>query len=131
MATTLKEQIAERVAALGPAVQEGVVSALVDQTKEKRVKAVLTALNLLEESQKELKKIKPEQTFDGEGKVASEYYTKANNDTRKKTTEKITKIEAALAAALGETPNFEKLFAVAQNKGGGEAAATTEENLTE
>ena len=121
MATTLKEQVSERIAALGPAVQEGVVSALVDQTKEKRVKAVLTALNLLEEAQKELKKVKPEQTFDGEGKVASEYYTKANNDTRKKTTEKIAKIEGALALALGDTPNFEKLFAVANNKGGAPA----------
>lgn len=123
MATTLKEQVSERIAALGPAVQEGVVTALVDQTKEKRVKAVLTALNLLEESQKELKKIKPDQTFDGDGKVASETYSKANNDLRKKATEKVAKIEAALAAALGETPNFEKLFAVAQNKG----AAPTEE----
>src|SRR5271157_3653888 len=120
---TLKETVAEKIAGLGPVVHEAVATALADQVKEKRVKAVLTALNLKEEKEKEIKKIKPEQTFDGEGKVASEFYTKANNDTRKKTTEKITKIEAALAAALGETPNFEKLFAVAQNKGGGEAAA--------
>src|ERR1700675_956699 len=108
---TLKEQIAERVASLGPAVQEGVVATLVDQVKDKRVKAVLTVLNLLEEAQKELKKIKPEQSFDAEGKVASEFYTKANNDSRKKTTEKIAKMEAALGLALGENPNFEKLFA--------------------
>jgi len=127
---TLKETVAEKVAGLGPVVHEAVASALADQVKEKRVKAVLTGLNLKEEKEKELKKIKPEQTFDGEGKVASEFYTKANNDTRKKTTEKITKIEAALAAALGETPNFEKLFAVAQNKGGA-PEATTEESLTE
>lgn len=113
---TLKEQVAERIAALGPDVQEGVVSTLVTQVKEKRVKAVLSALSLLEETQKELKKIKPEQTFDGDGKVLTEFYTKPNMEARKKTTEKVVKIEAALAQALGDTPNFEKLFAVTQGK---------------
>ena len=128
---TLKEQIAERVASLGPAVQEGVVATLVDEVKDKRVKAVLTVLNLLEEAQKELKKIKPEQSFDAEGKVASEFYTKANNDSRKKTTEKIAKMEAALGLALGENPNFEKLFAVAQNKGAAPANEGQEQAAAE
>lgn len=118
---TLKETIAERVAALGPAVQEGVVTVLVEQVKDKRVKAILTALSLLEEKQKELKKIKPEQTFDGEGKVASEFYTKANNETRKKTNEAITKIEKALEKALNvEKPEYDDLFKVVQNKGAAE-----------
>jgi hypothetical protein len=114
---TLKEQIAERIATLGPAVQEGVVSTLVDQVKEKRVKAVLSALSLLEETQKELKKVKPEQTFDGDGKVLTEFYTKTNMEARKKLVEKVAKIETALATALqSEAPNFEKLFAVTQGK---------------
>lgn len=39
---TLKEQVAERIATLGPTVQDGVVSVLVEQVKEKRIKAVLT-----------------------------------------------------------------------------------------
>jgi hypothetical protein len=123
---TLKETIAERVAALGPAVQEGVVTVLVEQVKDKRVKAVLTALSLLEEKQKELKKIKPEQTFDGEGKVASEFYTKANNELRKKTTEAITKIEKALEKALDPTaPTYDDLFKVVQNKGAAEPKEET------
>jgi hypothetical protein len=113
---TLKEQVAERIATLGPTVQDGVVSVLVEQVKEKRIKAVLTALSLLEDTQKELKKIKPEQTFDGDGKVLTEFYTKATTEARKKLTEKITKIETALTQALSETPNFEKLFAVTQGK---------------
>ena len=92
---TLKETVAEKIAGLGPVVQEAVATALADQVKEKRVKAVLTALNLKEEKEKELKKIKPEQTFDGEGKVASEFYTKANNELRKKTQESLTKVEKA------------------------------------
>jgi hypothetical protein len=115
---TLKETVAEKIASLGPVVQEAVATALADQVKEKRVKAVLTALNLKEEKEKELKKIKPEQTFDGEGKVASEFYTKANNDLRKKTQEALTKIEKALNEALDpEKPNYENLFKVVQNKG--------------
>lgn len=112
---SLKEQVAERIAALGPAVQDGVVETLVGQVKDKRIKAVLAALNLIEDTQKELRKIKPEQSFNAEGEVVSEFYTKANNEARKKAQEKIAKIEAALEAALGDKPNFEKLFAVTQN----------------
>ena len=126
---TLKETVAEKIASLGPVVQEAVATALADQVKEKRVKAVLTALNLKEEKEKELKKIKPEQTFDGEGKVASEFYTKANNDLRKKTSEALTKIEKALNEALDpEKPNYENLFKVVQNKG---AEAPKEEAAAE
>jgi hypothetical protein len=114
---TLKETVAEKIAGLGPVVHEAVATALADQVKEKRVKAVLTALNLKEEKEKELKKIKPEQTFDGEGKVASEFYTKANNELRKKTQEALTKIEKALNEALDpEKANYENLFKVVQNK---------------
>lgn len=118
---SLKETIAERVAALVLSVQEGVVTVLVDQVKDKRVKAILTALNLLEEKQKELKKIKPEQTFDADGKVASEFFTKPNNETRKKTNEAIAKIEKALEKALNvEKPEYDDLFKVVQNKGAAE-----------
>jgi riboflavin synthase alpha subunit len=112
---SLKEQVADRIAKLGPVVQDGVVDTLVAQVKEKRVKAVLAALSLIEETQKELRKIKPEQNFDIEGDVISEYFTKANSEARKKAQEKIAKIEAALEMALGLTPNFEKLFAITQN----------------
>jgi len=124
---SLKETVAERIAALGPAVQEGVVATLVDQVKEKRVKAVLTALNLLEENQKALRKIKPEQTFGPDHKVASEFYTKPNMEARKKLEESTSKIEKALEKALGENPNFDDLFKAVQNKGGSsteEAPAT-------
>lgn len=116
---SLKETIAERVASLGPAVQEGVITVLVDQVKDKRVKAILTGLNLLEEKQKELKKIKPTQTFDAEGKVASETFSKGDNETRKKTNESIAKIEKALEKATNpEKPEYDDLFKVVQNKGG-------------
>jgi hypothetical protein len=126
---TLKENVAEKIAGLGPVVQEAVASALADQVKEKRVKAVLTGLNLKEEKERELKKIKPEQTFDGEGKVVSEFYTKPNFESRKKVVEAIAKIEKALNEALDpEKPNYENLFKVVQNKG---AAEPKEESATE
>ena len=126
---SLKETVAEKIAGLGPVVQEAVATALADQVKEKRVKAVLTALNLKEEKEKELKKIKPEQTFDGDGKVVSEFFTKPNNEARKKAQEAITKIEKALNEALDpEKPNYDNLFKVVQNKG---AAPAQEEAAQE
>ena len=125
---SIKETVAERIAALGPQVQDGVVSVLVEQVKDTRVKAILTALNLIEEAQKELKKIKPEQTFGPDNKLVSEYYTKANMESKKKTEEKVAKIEAALVLATdSEKPDFKKLFEIVQNKGNAPAEATPAE----
>jgi len=124
---SIKEQVAERLAALGPAVQEGVVAVLVEQVKDKRVKAILTVQNLIEEANKDLKKIKPEQTFGPDHKVVSEYFSKASMEARKKIEEKISKMEAALALALGDTPNFDKLFNLASSKGNAPAEAPAEE----
>jgi uncharacterized protein (DUF2164 family) len=115
---SIKEAVAQQVAALGPEVETAVVGVLVDQVKEKRTKAILAALSLIEETQKELKKIKPTQTFDVDGKVASEFYTKTDKEAREKINQKLAKIEKALGEAFdAEKPNFEKLFNVVQNKG--------------
>jgi superfamily II DNA/RNA helicase len=125
---SIKETVAERVGALGPAVQEGVVTVLVDQEKEKRVKAILGAMNLISDTQKELKKIKPDATFDKDNKLVAETYSKTNMESKKKLEEKITKVEAALALATNpDAPDFKKLFEVMQNKGGQPAAAPVED----
>lgn len=121
---SLKETVAERIAGLGPEVQTGVADVLVEQVKKKRIDAVLTALNLKDEKEKELKKIKPVQTFNADSTVASETFSKADNDNRKKLTESLTKIEKALNEALGDTPNYENLFKVVQNKGAAPAQET-------
>jgi hypothetical protein len=115
---SIKDSVAERVASLGPTVQEGVVTVLVEQEKEKRVKAILGAMNLISDTQKELKKIKPDQTFDKDNKLVAETFSKSNMEAKKKLEEKITKVETALAQATSETPDFKKLFEVMQNKGG-------------
>jgi hypothetical protein len=121
---SIKEAVAEKIAALGPAVQDGVVTILVEQVKDKRIKAILSAQNLIEEKQKELKKIKPDQTFDKDNKLVGETFSKSNMEAKKKVEEVIAKTEKALGEALGETPNFENLFKVLQNKGA--APAPTE-----
>ncbi len=130
---SIKETVAERVGALGAAVQEGVVTVLVDQEKEKRVKAILGAMNLISDTQKELKKIKPDQTFDKDNKLVGETFSKSNMESKKKLEEKIAKVEAALAQATSETPDFKKLFEVMQNKGGDSkpAAAAPAEDSAE
>jgi len=127
---TIKEQVAEKIAGLGPAVQDAVVNVLVEQVKTKRVQAILSVQNLIEEAQKELKKIKPDQqSFGADNKLVSETYSKSSMEKKKQLEEKITKLEAALALALDPaSPNFEKLFNLANNKGNApaEAPAATE-----
>ena len=126
---SLKEAVAEKIAASGPVVFERVVTALSEQVIQKRATAIQTALNLKEEKEKELKKIKPVQTFNADSTVASETFSKADNDNRKKLTEAITKIDKALNEALDpEKPNYDNLFKVVQNKG---AAPATEEAAQE
>lgn len=128
--TTIKETVAGRIASLSTAVEASVVDVLAEQVKEKRVKAVLAGLDLKDATEKELKKIKPDQqSFGPDNKLVSETYSKSNMESKKKLEEKLAKVEAALNLALAETdPDYKKLFEVVNNKGGdAKAAAPAEE----
>jgi DNA repair exonuclease SbcCD ATPase subunit len=116
---TLKEAVAQRITNLGPAIEESVVTVLTDQVKKKRSDAILTMLNLIEDAQKDLKKIKPDQqSFGADNKLVSETFSKKAIDDKKKAEDKLTKMEAALELALDPVkPNYEKLFNIVNNKG--------------
>jgi len=112
--TTIKETVAGRIASLGPDVETAVVGVLAEQVKDKRVKAILAGLDLKDATEKELRKIKPDQqSFDSANQLVSETFSKTNMENKKKLEEKLAKVEAALNLALAKTdPDYKKLFEV-------------------
>ncbi len=118
--TTIKETVAGRIASLSTAVEASVVDVLAEQVKEKRVKAILAGMDLKDATEKELKKIKPDQqAFDKDNNLVSETFSKPASDNKKKAEEKLATIEKALNAALDTAaPDYKKLFELVGGKGG-------------
>lgn len=121
---TIKETVAGNIASLSTAVEASVVGVLTEQVKEKRVKAILSGLDLKEAVEKDLKKSKPDQqSFGPDNKLLSETYSKKAMEDKKKLEEKLANIEKALNAALDATaPDYKKLFELINNKGNAPAA---------
>lgn len=117
----VKELVANKLVESAPAVRGRVLDLLVGQEQEKRVKAVVKVISDLDEARKTGAKIKPDaSTFDRDGKVVSEAYTKATTELVKKNKELVARLETALNEALDEqTPNFDKLLKISGGEKGG------------
>lgn len=113
---TIQNKIAEQISTLAPAVEDEVVKALVNRQLNKRSTAVVSAVDLLERLEIDLRKINPEKTYDKDGNVVSEYYTKQKLEERNKLLQKIEKLNKALNKAL-EKSDYGDLY----NLGSGES----------
>lgn len=117
----IKKRVGDTLAKSGNRVREAVVSSLVDTQLERRKSAILKAVEKLEAADKEIAKLRSQgtQAFDHEGKaVGAPTFTKQQTEEIKKKAEEIGKLEGALAKALGDTPDFQKLFELTgENKG--------------
>lgn len=90
-------------------VSKRVVSALVEQELERRTQLVLKALEKKETLEKELVKFKPDVvSYKEDNTVASESWSKANLDNKKKTADSLAKIDAAIEAAVSGN-DYDKL----------------------
>jgi len=112
-AKTLKDMVAESIAASGPEVRQMVMKHLVDDELKKRTDLVLKGLAKKDELEKELRKIKPDNKtagFDHTGKqVVEPVFTEEQVKTLKQLREQLTKVENALEKALADKPCFDKL----------------------
>lgn len=112
MTTTITNAVAEKIAAISPAVNEKVIDALVARELEKRSDAVLGGLDKLRTMQNDLKKIRPDVggAFDEDGnEVKPTLYSKAKFDERKKLNEQIEKLQKALDLAI-DKGDMSKLY---------------------
>lgn len=106
---SILEQVADKLKNSGSDVASGVVDTLVNEEVEKRKGLVLKAIGVLENKEKELKKIKPDLVaLDGEGKTVSENWSKGQLDKRNKLQQSIDKLNKALNNAL-ENNDYEQL----------------------
>ena len=112
MTKTITDAVAEKIAAISPAVNEKVIDALVVRELEKRSDAVLTGLDKIRGLQNDLKKIRPDVggAFDEDGtEVKPILYSKAKFEERKKLNEQIEKLQKALDLAI-DKGDMSKLY---------------------
>lgn len=97
----IRTKIAEQLSNISPKVENDVVEALVAREVSKRSAAIVQALDDLSELEKTMKKTKPDQqSFDVEGKVISETYSKNRFEELNKIKAKIEKYTKAIDKAL-------------------------------
>jgi hypothetical protein len=100
--------VASRIDTCHPEVQQRLADAMVEKEVSRRQGVLDTAVQKWEQLSSELNKVKPDQiTVDSEGNETA-VYTKKAHEARKKMAEKVSKLDAALDAALGEG-NFKRL----------------------
>ena len=114
MTKTITDAVAEKIAAISPAVNEKVIDALVVRELEKRSDAVLSGLDKLRTMQNDLRKIKPDVGgfFDEDGnETKPNAYSKAKFEERKKFNEQIEKLQKALDLAI-DKGDMSKLYEI-------------------
>lgn len=112
--TSITNAVADKIAAISPAVNEKVIDALVVRELEKRTDAVLSGLDKLRGLQNDLKKIRPDVGgfYDEDGnETKPNAYSKAKFDERKKLLEQIEKITKALDLAI-DKGDMSKLYEI-------------------
>jgi hypothetical protein len=107
---TLRETVAQQLADVGTErVRNTLVNVLVDKELDRRVKLVLEALDKRDALVAEGRKIKADVvSYNADGSVAQEAWSKAKLEERNKHQQQLDKLEAAIEAAL-ERADFSKL----------------------
>lgn len=102
---TVLAAVAASVAALAPAVEQDVIDTLVLREREKRSALIVRGFDELRSQENAFKKFKPDVvTYNGDGTVSSEQWSKAKLDERNKAQEKLNKLITAIEKALeGDT----------------------------
>lgn len=98
---TIRDAVATAVANVGPRTRAAVVEHFAEIEAKKQAAAIIKGLEKLTEFQRELSKIRPAHTaYNAEGQPVGEpTFTKDQVDQRKKLTEQISKLEAAVNKA--------------------------------
>jgi len=125
--TSVHQKIATQIAELAPSVEETVVNTLVERELTKRSEAVVQCMDALAKLEGDLKKIKPDQvSFDTDGKIISESFSKNKFEEKKKLIERIGKYTSAITKAI-EKADFGDVYNLKnQGAGGGSSSKETD-----
>lgn len=114
---SLQQKIDQNLATISPAVEQAIIEAVVKREIEKRSTAVVTVYDKMMREEKELRKIDraDQKTFNKDGSVASETYSKDRLDAIKKSTDAIAKMTKAIEKALS-SGDFSDVYNLSGNK---------------
>lgn len=110
---TVRQAVTEQIAQAVPAVQDRVVQHFVEKEVARRADIITRGLDKHQELQRERAKTnKPDAvTYNADGSVASEGYTKDRIEANKKADEKLAKYERALDKAIeGDVSDLSQLI---------------------
>src|SRR6266446_4745570 len=98
---TIREKIAGQIAIIGGDVEQKVIDTIVERETRKRADAIVQVLEKLEKEEKEFLRLGTDlKTFDENGKVLTDGYSKARLDERNKAKQRLTNIKTALEKAI-------------------------------
>lgn len=103
---TIHESVAMRLAMSLPSVVERVIELRTEAVLASRVNSLTMAVEAVAKIDGDLKRVRPGNVqYDGEGKVAGEFFTKDQVEEKKKLTDRREKITKALSAAMEKNDN--------------------------
>ena len=107
---TIEEAVAERFAKLGGEVADAAINILVEKELDKRKVQVVSAFSEYDELQKRLRRLDKGDvlSYNGDGSVATQAFSKQRLDELKKVKERMAKLEKALEDAIANS-DFKKL----------------------
>ncbi len=105
---SFRAAIGEAVAACNGSVLDRVVDHFVKIEVERRTPILIRGLSEIDKVDADIKKIRPDQTFDLDGNVLTSSYTKGILDQRNKLIDRLSKLRSAMNAAITDG-NFEPL----------------------
>lgn len=108
-------KVAEQIASLGPSIEDKVVDVLVTREKDKRSEALVKALDLHAQAEKDLKKIKPDQAYMNEKGETTQMFSKAQLDKLNQAKKKVDRHANAINKAL-EKKDFNDVYNLANGK---------------
>lgn len=119
MQNTVHTMVAGRLATIVPVVTDKVVDVLVGREVQKRSDAMVKVIDLLDQQEKALSKIRPDQLqHDEKGTVLSSTYSKQRLDEKKKAEAAVERTTKAITVAL-EKGDFNEVYKLAANPNAG------------
>ena len=115
--SSLQMKLAEKISELSPLVENDVIESLVNRELTKRSNAIVLVMDKLSKLEGDLKKVRPDNTFDADGNKVSEYFTKAKIDEKNKLNQNIEKHTKAINKAL-EKADFGDVYNLSSGKSG-------------
>ena len=122
---SVQQKIATQIAELAPSVEEAVVNTLVERELTKRSEAVVQCMDTLGKLEGDIRKIKPDQvSYDSDGKIISESFSRNKFEEKKKLIERIGKYTSAITKAI-EKADFSDVYNL-KNQGAGGSSSNKE-----